>query len=291
MIPIDPADDRDALGVPRPRAATGRRGSTFVRPGAVAWGAPASGDAARLPGEAVEQLLAAAAKDPERIDDLLDAIGRARLWLPLPAGESPVTDGSAVVLPTVIYLREEFVPAFTSQAQLVAWRGQRDDEPVAHIAVQAAELARLLPPGIGIAINPGAAASLPVYPEGVQQLAAAQVSADGTPVSIGHPPAEPVALLHAVGDALRGLPAVRSASRGWLRVPGRGEGLVISVALDNPADAVAHDGVVTVIEHAVAAVPRQAPFPVDVTFPGAAEPDSVDDWLAGNAPPFYIRED
>lgn len=288
MIPIDPADDQDALAVPRPRAAADRRASTFVRPGAVAWGASANGNGnGQLPGEAVEQALAAAATDPGLIDGLLDEISRARLWLPLPAGEGPVTDGSAVMLPTVSYLSAEFVPAFTSEAKLVTWRAQADGEPVAHIAVGAAELARLLPPGIGIAINPGAPASLPVYPEGVARLAAAHAAVDGMPVRIGHPPAEPVALLHAVGGALRDLPAVRSASRAWLRMPGRGEGLVISVALDDPADIAAHDGVVAMIEQAVA---RQAPFPIDVTFSGAAEPDSLDDWLAGNAPPFYIRE-
>lgn len=289
MIPIDPADDQDALAVPRPRAAADRRASTFVRPGAVAWGASASGNG-QLPGEAVEQALAAAAKDPELIDELLDEISRARLWLPLPAGDGPVTDGSAVVLPTVSYLSAEFVPAFTSEAKLVAWRGQADGEPVAHIAVGAAELARLLPPGIGIAINPGAPASLPVYPEGVAQLAAAPAAVDGMPVKIGHPPDEPVALLHAVGGTLRDLPAVRSASRAWLRMPGRGEGLVISVALDDPADLAAHDGVVAMIEQAVAAAAGQATFPIHVTFSGAAEPDSLDDWLAGNAPPFYVRE-
>lgn len=33
------------------------------------------------------------------MDDLLEELARARLWVPLPAG-GPVTDGSAVALPT-----------------------------------------------------------------------------------------------------------------------------------------------------------------------------------------------
>jgi hypothetical protein len=39
----------------------------------------------------------------------------------------------------------------------------------------------------------------------------------------------------------------------------------------------------------VAAIGHQAPFPIDVTFPGEAEPDPLDDWVAKNADPFYTR--
>ncbi len=61
-----------------------------------------------------------------------------------------------------------------------------------HIAVPAAELARRMPPGVGIALNPGAEASVPIYPGGVGYLAAAVVTADGTQVRVGRPPAYPV---------------------------------------------------------------------------------------------------
>jgi len=54
--------------------------------------------------------------------------------------------------------------------------------------VPAAELARLLPAGMGIALNPGAGASVPIYPEGVGYLAAALVLADGAHVRVGRPP-------------------------------------------------------------------------------------------------------
>jgi hypothetical protein len=59
---------------------------------------------------------------------LLDELSRGRLWLPLPDAR-PVT------------------------------------EP--HIVVPAAELARRMPAGVGIALNPGAETSVPIYPEGV----------------------------------------------------------------------------------------------------------------------------
>lgn len=147
-------------------------GGTFVRPGALAWGGTA--DAGAAAGCAVEDAVAAAAKDPELVSELLDTLRKARLWLPLP-DDGPVTDGSAVLLPTVTYLGAEFVPAFTSAERMVAWplnalpppRGQR----MPHIVVPAAELARLLPPGMGIALNPGAETSVPVYPEGIGYLA------------------------------------------------------------------------------------------------------------------------
>src|SRR5215469_4314320 len=66
----------------------------------------------------VERALAAAISDSSRIGDLLDELSRGRLWLPLPDDGRPVTDGSAVNLPTVTYLGSEFVPAFTSAARL-----------------------------------------------------------------------------------------------------------------------------------------------------------------------------
>jgi len=304
MIPIDPADDQDgrrpgtdpgrpAVSGPLPAQAMAH-GGTFVRPGAFAWGrgaaAPSAPDASC---EVIEQALAAAAKDADRVSELLDELSRARLWLPLP-DVRPVTDGSAVVLPTVVYLGAEFVPAFTSARRLGRWgesarrhADARNAPP--HIVVPAAALARRLPAGVGIALNPGAEASVPIYPEGVAYLAATEVTASGAHIRVGHPPAEPVALLREVRSGLHELPAVRQASRAWLSVPGEGEGLVISVSLDDPASEAAHEAVLGAVEGAAAAVAGQARFPVHVTFPGEAEPDQVDAWVAEHAPPFYIR--
>ena len=102
------------------------QGATFMRPGAMAWGHP--GRASQPPADpatpvTIEHALAAAAKDPDRITDLLDELSRGRLWIPLPDAR-PVTDGSAVMLPTVTYLGAEFVPAFTSAGRLASWLGR-----------------------------------------------------------------------------------------------------------------------------------------------------------------------
>jgi hypothetical protein len=345
-------------------------GGTFVRPGALAWGGTKDApDGAYSSCEAVEQALAAVVKDPDRIDDLLDELSRARLWVPLPAGRRPVTDGSAVALPTVTYLGAEFVPCFTSIQRLASWarsaaspdqpqessgpaarsqrprprsgtapgpvagtapgappravpsqpagghaRGERprgryplgeyqfadverpwqragDARVAPHIVVPAAALGRHLPTGLGIALNPGAEASVPIYPEGVADLAAVHASASGVPIRVGHPPAEPEVLLREVGSGLHALPAVRQAARAWLSVPGQGEGLIISVTLDDPASEPVRQAVVCTIERAVAAVPLQANFPIDVTFPGESEPDLVDEWVAENTVPFYTRDE
>ena len=188
------------------------QGATFMRPGAMAWGQP--GQAGHPPAEpatpvTVEHALAAAAKDPDRVTDLLDELSRGRLWLPLPEVR-PVTDGSAVVLPTVTYLGAEFVPAFTSAGRLAGWLGQDPVPPFAampHIVVPVAELARRMPSGVGIALNPGAEASVPIYPEGVGYLAATLIVSDGTLVRVGAAATRPAA--QRVRTALSTFPARR----------------------------------------------------------------------------------
>ncbi len=280
------------------------QGGTFMRPGAMAWGQPGSQAPANpATPEAIEHALSAAAKDPDRVTDLLDELSRGRLWLPLPEAR-PVTDGSAVLLPTVTYLGAEFVPAFTSAGRLADWLGrvpvpvpsQGDATPAGegpfaampHIVVPAADLARRLPSGVGIALNPGAEASVPIYPEGVGHLAATLVITDGTPIRVGRPPADPVPLLSEIRTVLSYVPSVRQASRAWLSVPGRGEGLVISVTLDDPASETAHQEVLDAVEGAVLAAPGEG-FPIDVTFPGEGDPDMLDAWISAHAEPFYIR--
>ena len=82
--------------------------------------------------------------------------------------------------------------------------------------------------------------------------------------------------------------AAVALSRAWLSISGQGEGLVISVTLDDPASQDAHQEVLEAVQRAVAPVPELR-FPIDVTFPGENEPDQVDAWISAYAEPFYIR--
>jgi hypothetical protein len=253
--------------------------------------APAASD------DDVAAALAAAISDSDRLPDLLDVLSNGRLWVPLPDDGRPVTDGSSLTLPTVTYLGSEFVPAFTSAAGLVSFMASPDPGPpapvVPHVVVPAAELARSLPPDLGIALNPGAEASVPVYPAGVAYLAAIQGQAEGVRIRVGHPPRHPARLISEASAQLRGVPAVRSARTAWLSVAGRGEGLIFSIDLDDPSDPAAQDAAAQAVERAAdraaALVTEDAAFPIDVTFPGDGEPNPVAESVAASAAPFYWR--
>jgi hypothetical protein len=207
------------------------QGGTFVRPGVLAWDGPysrarlAAQDRAGppLPGspgpaprqaalgepscEGIEQAIAsatasAAIRGVAGIEDLLDELASARLWVPLPDGPGPVTDGSAVSLPVIMSLEGELVPAFTSVQRLGTWadprrrrgsparasgpvrsgdpgwlqRGPGADVVFRHVVVPFTGLARLLPPGLGIVINPGAGISVSIYADALAVLRAMPLS-------------------------------------------------------------------------------------------------------------------
>jgi len=253
---------------------------------------PDPADAA--PESAVERALAAAIEDASRIGDLLDVLRRARLWLPLPGGGSAAIKGTAVTLPTVCYLGSEFVPAYSSAQllrQLASPAGLAETaDNLAHVVVRAADLARLLPPSVGIALNAGASESVPVYPQGVSYLAAQDAGNELDRISVGPLPIRPDGLLAEIAAGLMQIAQVRDASAAWLSVQFAGEGLLISVTLDDPAEAAARDLAVGAIERAAWQAPAQdAGFPIDVTFPGESEPDHIDEWISAFATPFYRR--
>lgn len=276
-----------------------------------------TGSAARSPAElvpesAVESALAAAIQDASRIGDLLDVLRQARLWLPLPEGGAAAIKGTAVTLPTVCYLGSDFVPAYSSAQLLQQLAGPAHEtgaaatidqtpaadpahradpaDPLPHVVVRAADLARLLPPSVGIALNAGASESVPVYPQGVSYLAAPDTANELDRISVGPLPIRPDGLLAEIAAGLMQIAQVRDASAAWLSVQFAGEGLLISVTLDDPADAAARDLAVGAIERAAWQAPAQdAGFPIDVTFPGESEPDHIDEWIAAFATPFYRR--
>lgn len=262
------------------------------------------------PTRAVELALAAAVRDAGQLGDLLEVLRTARLWLPLPADAATASRGSAVTLPIVSYLGSDFVPAYSSaellqqfaqpaEATVLPDTGQRDigqsdtrqSAPVPHVVVRAADLARLLPPSIGIALNAGASESVPVYPQGVSYLAADDDASDLDRISVGPLPVRPDGLLAGVAAGLIAIAAVRDASAAWLSVQFAGEGLLISVTLDDPADSGVQDLVVGAVERAAwEAAAQDASFPIDVTFPGDGERDHLDESVSAVASPFYRRD-
>jgi hypothetical protein len=344
MLPIDPSDGQGSVTPAQPvrdilpAQAMTHGGTTIIRPGAIAWGGPRDALERGFPScEAVERSLGSVVRDAGQLPGLLAELTRTRLWVPLPLRRRrPFTDGTAVMLPLVSFGGVDFVPCFTSVRRLTAWADAAPAEPgefsfeaagrpwrragdtriVPHIVVLAAGLARRLPPGLGLAINPDSSPSVPLYPECVSYLARlaphdgipAQRLPDAVPLDtrapdsgdrppiVGHPPVEPTALLRETCDGLRRLPSVRHASRAWLSVPEQGEGLVISVTLDDPASETARGAVVDVLHGACASVPLRVPFPVDVTFPGEDLPgepaqDQIDYWIDRNTRPFYTRSE
>jgi hypothetical protein len=309
-------------------------GGTIIRPGAVAWGGLRDSRQSRYSsGESIERILASAIVDPGQLPALLAELAGTRLWVPLPVRRRPFTDGTAVRLPLVGYAETDidFVPCFTSVQRLTRWAddveaearsGDAADEfrfsgggrqwqragdarVVPHVVVPAAGLARRLPAGLGLALNPDGAPGLPLYPESVSYLARLGERRAAV-IGLDHPPTEPAALMDEARARLRRLRFVRSASRAWLSLPDRGEGLVIAVALDDPASEPAHRAVIGALVAAVASVPLHVPYPVDVVFPGepAADdepvggdqdggerrPDVIAEWLASNTRPFYTRD-
>jgi hypothetical protein len=246
------------------------------------------------PTSAVEHALAAAATDAGRIGELLDVLRAARLWLPLPEDGRQAISGTAITLPIVSYLGSDFVPAYSSADLLQQFARQDTDEqpaaPIPHVVVQAVDLARLLPSSIGIALNAGASESVPVYPPGVSYLATGKDGGNLDQVSVEPLSVRPDALLAGIAAGLIAIAAVRDASAAWLSVKFAGEGLLVAVTLDDPADSSARDMVVGAVERAAwEAAPQDAAFPIDVTFLGSGERDHFDECVAAAGSPFYRR--
>ena len=306
-------------------------GGTIIRPGAVAWGGLRDPrDSGYSSGESIERILASAIADPGLLPALLAELAGTRLWVPLPVRRRPFTDGTAVRLPLVGYAETDtdFVPCFTSVQRLTAWADDVEADPrsggrptefrfggsgrqwqragdarvVPHVVVPAAGLARRLPSGLGLALNPDGAPGLPLYPESVSYLARLRPagrrprSASATP----RPSRSPCST--EVRARLRRLRFVRSASRAWLSVPDRGEGLVIAVALDDPASEPAPPG-----RHRRAAggrrvgaaarplpgrrhLPRRDPPPASEPAPRRARPRPHRRVDRRNTRPFYTRD-
>lgn len=102
--------------------------------------------------------------DAETISTFIAALREGSLWVPLPEGSGAQEDGS-VSLPTLELEGAPFVPVFTSEGQLSA-RG----EELPFTIITTRDLAGALPEGVGLTLNPGNDASVPIYPQTVSTL-------------------------------------------------------------------------------------------------------------------------
>jgi len=186
VLPIDPPGGQGGAAPAVPAAVLPQvmaHGGTIIRPGAVAWGGSRDArDGGYSSCESIERTLADVTRDPSRFPGLIAELAVARLWVPLPVRRRPFTDGSAIRLPVVALAKTDMVPCFTSVQRLTAWSDAtgasairagdtRVARAVPHIVVPAAGLARRLPSGLGLAINPGSVPGIPLYPECVPYLA------------------------------------------------------------------------------------------------------------------------
>ncbi|WP_017593719.1 SseB family protein [Nocardiopsis potens] len=121
--------------------------------------------------QALLRVLEADREDPEDTAPdaaFLEALGAGRVWVPVPEGSGRREEDGAVALPSLELDGAVFIPVFTSQEQ---YEQRSGDIPCA--VLDARDLAQVLPEGVGLAVNPGNAAGLPVPPEAVPALASA----------------------------------------------------------------------------------------------------------------------
>ncbi|OJF15391.1 enhanced serine sensitivity protein SseB C-terminal domain-containing protein [Couchioplanes caeruleus] len=231
-----------------------------------------------FPANPLESVLAGVRTGAATAEQLLHALRDNDLWVPLPAGADPNGDAALPVMP----LEDgPYVAAYTSQEQFTHAAGEQ-----AHMVLTGRELAALMPPELGLAVNPGAEIGLPIRASGVGILRGEtrRVTA-GSRMRLGLPPEEPADLLTALADAFASLPAVLEARLALAQVGEQPPALLIGVRLktDPPPDAGARQ-VTAAVQAATARVP--SPYPVDtVVLRDGSDPLTA--WLMANTEPFY----
>ncbi|MFE9767839.1 enhanced serine sensitivity protein SseB C-terminal domain-containing protein [Streptomyces sp. NPDC005808] len=225
----------------------------------------------------MEELLAVVVNGDRAVEDFLDALAEGQVWVPLPAGTDP--SGSGIALPTVTISGEPFGPVFTSAEQLAKSAGD-----VPHMVPPVQDFLRNLPEYLGLAVNIGGDAGMPVRSTGVRRLRGERNTAPpGSRIRLGEPAQEPTALLSALGAEFRRLPEVRTARRGWAQVGDAVPGLILGIDLST-YDAPSREAALASVREAISRVPEE--FSVDTVFMDDAT-DSVTGWLKDNVDPFY----
>jgi hypothetical protein len=119
-----------------------------------------------FPANRLESVLADMRAGSGSADQLLQALADSELWVPLPGGTG---DDGEVRLPVTIVDEQPYVVVYTSDEQYARGAGQH-----AHMVLGGRELAEILADELGLAVNPGGEAGLPIRPEGVRSLRSGQ---------------------------------------------------------------------------------------------------------------------
>jgi hypothetical protein len=239
---------------------------------------------AGFPANELEEVLAASLGVPGAGTRIVEVLGRSRVWLPLPRGGGP--DSPDLDLPTVDIGGGAYVPVFSSEEQFRQVVGSYTSFAVA----PARDVARGLPPQLGIAVNPGGAVGVPLPPPAVAELCrAGRTDLDG-PASGGRVRLfepdwqdEPVDFLAAAAGEFTTTGIVRSARRALAAVESDAPALFIGLQLTRcePAD---RDVVLHALGRALGAVP--VPWPVQLVLLDVAD-DPVGHWMLERVHPFH----
>lgn len=237
------------------------------------------------PANELEEVLAASLGGPESAGGrIVETLGRARIWVPLPNGGGP--DSATLDLPTLEIEGQAYVPVFSSEEQLKQVMGEHTGFTVA----PAIEFARGLPPQLGIAVNPGGTVGAPLPPPAVAALCRVGRTeldgpATGGRVRLFEPDwkQDPVDFLAAAAREFEATGVVASARRCLAAVETDEPTLFVGVELSS-WEGDARDLPMQALGRALGRVP--VAWPVNLVLLDVAQ-DPVGDWMRERVRPFY----
>ncbi|MBV9026620.1 MAG: enhanced serine sensitivity protein SseB [Streptomycetaceae bacterium] len=259
------------------------------------------------PANELEEVLSAALGDPGATPRVVEVLGRSQLWIPLSGGDpaSGSADGSAtdpaddlcVDLPGLQLHGLPYVPVFSSEEQF-----RRAAPGMSYAVMSARDFARGLPPGVGMAVNPGGAVGIPLPAIAVEDICRGGVGSSvgggargggyeppkGGRVRLWEPDSddEPVDFLAAAAGEFAITPVVLSARRALGSVEGERPTLFIGVELDRWQEedrAAAMDA----LGRALSAEP--VPWTVNLLLLDVAQ-DPLTDLMHDRITPFFSRD-
>ncbi|WP_051795440.1 enhanced serine sensitivity protein SseB [Streptomyces sp. NRRL S-87] len=237
------------------------------------------------PANELEETLAASLGNPGAGGRILEVLGRSQVWIPLPEGGGP--DSQGLDLPTLELDGAPYVPVYSSQAQFARGAGDR----MACAVAPAVEFARGLPPQLGIAVNPDAAIGVPLPPAAVAELCrsgrtALDGPATGGRVRLFEPDwqEDPVDFLTVAAEEFRATGVVASARRCLASIEGGEPVMFVGVQFLNweLADS---NAPMEALGRALARV--GPPWPVNLLLLDVAQ-DPVGDFMLQRVRPFYV---